>query len=187
MANHGIHRVDRLVGNHAGNAGEGEEKQRRNDTVAQVLRNRFKDGACDFIFGQLARVTPNDLSGEISGNIKISRAQRFDHSKGVLVETAQGEATEDPIDGNRRSSPSQCGGSENQADRENHEYQYRACCSLVRHDSSQQPFEPANEKADAFDRVGQPSRISDDEIQHNCYVDSDVDIYKIGTSYNIEQ
>src|SRR5207249_2023167 len=140
-----------------------------NDTVAQVLRNRFKDGACDFIFGQLARVTPNDLSGEISGNIKISRAQRFDHSKGVLVETAQGEATEDPIDGNRRSSPSQCGGSENQADRENHEYQYQACRSLVRHDSSQQPFEAANEKADTFDRVGQPWRIADDEIQDNGY------------------
>jgi hypothetical protein len=95
-----------------------------------------------------------------------------------LVETAQGEATEDPIDSNRRSSPSQCGDSENQADRENHEYQYRACRSLVRHDSSQQPFEAANEEADAFDRVGQvghvgqvgqPSRISDDEIQHNGY------------------
>src|SRR5262249_47468758 len=153
ITNHGVHRVDRLVGNHAGNAGEGEEKQRRHNTVAQVLCNCFKDGARDFIFGQLVRVTPNDLSGEVSGNIKISGAQGFDDSKGVLIETAQCKATKDPIDGNGRSSPLQCGGSEDQADRQNDEYQYRACCSLVTHDSSQQPFEPANEQADTFDRV----------------------------------
>ena len=67
----------------------------------------WNNGANHFPLRDILRVTADKSSNEHSSADKIAAAQRLDHIVGFLIEAAHGEASENPVSGDKKTTQAQ--------------------------------------------------------------------------------
>ena len=90
VADHAVGGVDRLVGDHAGQAEKHAPETRRHDTIGEILGETFDGRARDAGFIEGARIAADDLSHRFAPGFEPARIERIGNGGDVLVEAASG-------------------------------------------------------------------------------------------------